>query len=78
MINPREYAPPFPWASFFLRLYAPRTPTCEVAKIDRSLKKLTDEELAWVARVVTAELIDRGTRRAKLREIAVANGASVG
>lgn len=52
--RPEEQRPPAPWTTFYVALHCPGR-----NRHQRSLAGLSDEELAWVARSVLAEVEQR-------------------
>ena len=55
-IRPQEYPHPDRWQTFSIRLYCGADPS------QRAVDRLENDELAWVARVVLAELQKRASK----------------
>ena len=56
--DPAAFGPPWPWRRFGLYLKPHDLEGCP-GQTQRSLGGLSDEELAWLARCTTAELVRR-------------------
>lgn len=54
-----DFDPPAPWATFDIRVRGGQHHGSTMLRRQSIVSRLTDEELAWVARTVAAELLRR-------------------